>query len=317
MTSETARLSKIFTSNLTLKALAVALALLLWAHVATDKRFEVETTLPVTAAVAAENTALASPPPDSLVALISATGKDLLRTGWRTAGLSLRIDETRLGVRDIDLSSENVALREAEGIHLQAILSPRSYRVDIDVLNERRLPVHNRVTVQPAEGFAAALRDSLAPSTVLARGPRAALERMQFAVTESKQLHDVRSDFDLPVRVESNGYYGVTFEPAEVMYRVSVYAVTQREIDSLPVALLNPPDGSVRVMPEYITATVSGAVSDIESVSAHQISVTADYVRRSPDGSISVKVSLPTQLSLVRVSDSVVWVRDTVDGAAP
>ncbi|HSH00600.1 MAG TPA: hypothetical protein VLB27_11140, partial [candidate division Zixibacteria bacterium] len=291
--------------------------LLLWTHVATDKRFEVETTLPVTAAFAAENTALASAPPDSLVTLISATGKDLLRTGWRTAGLSLRIDETRLGVREIDLTPDNVVLREGEGIQLQAILSPRSYRVDIDVYSERWLPVHSRVTVQPAEGFAAGLRDSLAPSTVVARGPRAALERMEFAVTEVRQLHDVRSDFDMPVRVESNGYYGVTFEPSEVIHRVSVYAVTQRAIDSLPVALLNPPDESVRVMPEYITAIVAGAVGDIESVSANHISVTADYLRRSEDGSISIKVSLPTQLSLVRVSDSLVWVRDTVDGVAP
>ena len=64
--------------NMTLKALALALAVLLWVHVATDKSYEVEATLPVTDVSLGVGLALAEAPPDSITALITASGKDLL-----------------------------------------------------------------------------------------------------------------------------------------------------------------------------------------------------------------------------------------------
>ena len=295
----------------------MALALLLWAHVATDKTYVVEATLPVTSVIPAKGMALLEPPPDSLLVQISATGKNLLRSRWRKSGVSIRLSETRFGMREVVLSPENVSLSAGKDVELQSVISPRAHRFNLDAYEERPVHVSSRVVVSPAEGFAVAAGSELTPKIVTAGGPRTSLARLKEAVTEEKVLRDVESDFDLPVRVEAPGLYGITFDPPLVNYRVNVYPVSERKIDSLPVALLNSPGEEIRVLPSYVNVVVSGAVADIDSLSPHQISVTADYSRRSADGSVHVRVALPARLRLVRVSDTLVWVNSDVDGAEP
>lgn len=97
-----------FTRNIPLKILSIALALLLWVHVATEKDYEVEAHLPVTSVIHPTSLTLVNAPPDTIVALISASGKTLLRSAWKQAGASIRLDQLRVGTRDVSLNKGNV-----------------------------------------------------------------------------------------------------------------------------------------------------------------------------------------------------------------
>jgi YbbR domain-containing protein len=291
-------------SNLPLKVLAVTLALLLWLHVVTEKNYEVEQTLPVALVLTAENRALAAPPPDSLHTLISASGKALLRSGWKKKGVSIRVGETRIGRRELELSADNVAILDGSEIELQSVLAPRNYRFTIDVVDSAMLPVKSKITVVPAAGFVVGSIDSISPAVVQAIGPKSSLQRLTFASVESRTVQDISNDIVLTVALDTSEVYGVRFSPSQVTYRANVTAIRQRVIDSIPVALLNAPEFGADVRPRDISAIVSGALDEIQDLRVADISVTVDFLRRDSAGFAPVSVSLPPRITLVSISDS-------------
>lgn len=294
--------------NMTLKGLALALATLLWVHVATDKSYEVEATLPVTDVSLGEGLALAEAPPDSITALITATGKDLLRSAWRNAGIALRLNDERAGVRMVDLDLSVVSLVSGEGISFSNVISPRAYRFNFDRKDSRTVEVLPRVTITPAVGFASSQEQQVTPSEVFASGPAGALEKLRKAYTEPRTLTAVRSDFDLPLKLVADGLYGVSFEPPEVSYRVSVTAVKERLIDSLPIALLNAPSYDCDLQPAFVSVLVSGGADLIDALDANQISVTADFDDLTDQNQSKIQLSMPSKLELKSLSDSLTLV---------
>ncbi len=291
-------------SNLPLKVLAVALALLFWLHVVTEKNYEVEETLPVSLVLTADNRALAEPPPDSLHMLISATGKALLRSGWKEKGVSIRVGETRIGRRELELSTENVAMLEGDGIELQSILAPRNFRFTVDVVDSATLPVKSRVIIVPADGFVVGSLDSVTPAFVQAVGPKSSLQRLGFASVEKKTMQNVSNDVVMTISLDTSEVYGVRFYPSQITYRADVTAVRQKVIESIPVALLNAPEFAADVLPYEISAIVSGALDEIKEVQNGDISATVDFQRRDTSGFAPISVSLPARLKLVSISDS-------------
>lgn len=290
--------------NLTLKALALALAALLWVHVATDKTYEVELTLPVTVVTLDSGVALAEAPPDSIVTQITATGKDLMRRAWRRAGIELRLKDQRLGQRDVQLSLSNVSLVSGEGISFTSVVWPRSHRFNFDRSGSIEVDVLPRVTITPAAGFAVSQEQQITPARVTASGPQSSLERMKKAFTEPRTLQDVRSDFDLKLNLVTDGLYGVTFDPPQALYRVSVTVLKERLIDSLPIALLNAPGFPCELSPAFVSVRVSGGADVIDQLEPHQISVTTDYQNRAEAGDSRINVSLPLQIELESISDT-------------
>jgi hypothetical protein len=291
-------------SNLPLKALAVALALLFWLHVVTEKNYEVEETLPVSLILTAENRALAEPPPDSLRMLISATGKALLRSAWKEKGVSIRVGETRIGRRELELSTDNVAMLDGSGVGLQSVLAPRNYRFTIDVVDSAVLPVRSRINIAPSAGFVVGSVDSITPAVVLAVGPKSSLQRLTFASIESKTVQDISNDVVMSVALDTSEVYGVRFSPSQVTYRANVTAVRQKVIENIPIALLNAPEYAIDVLPNKISAIISGALDEIKKIQSGDISVTVDFQRRDTSGFAPVTASLPARLKLVSISDS-------------
>lgn len=300
-----------FLRNISTKTLAVALAGLLWVHVATDKEYVVEVPLPVTTVTHAPDLALTEAPPDTIVALLSASGKTLLRGGWRRAGVAVRLDYLRIGQRDVRLDQSNVSLVESDDIKFHEIIRPKNFRFTLDRLESKTLPVAGRVTVRPAPGFAVGASGEIRPETITVRGPRATLQGMSSVFTEARELVDVRSDIALSLALDSAGLYGIEFDPDVVTFRTEVTAVRERSFDHVPVALFNAPDGPLELTPSEITLIISGPETEIDQLDAGQISVSANFRKRDSFGMIPLQVSLPSRLKLVNISDSLTLARVT------
>lgn len=304
-----------FFRNFATKALAVVLATVLWAHVATDKEYVVEVSLPVTSVTHAANLALTEPPPDTIVALLAANGKTLLRSGWRQAGVVIRLDYLQIGQRDLRLDQSNVSIIESDAIKFHEIIRPKSFRFTLDRLDSKILPVVSKVTVHPAPGFAISSVSEISPATVTALGPRATLQGISQVFTETRELTDVRSDLALSLFLDSAGFYGVEFDPQVVIYRTQVTAVRQRSFEHVPVALFNAPDVALELTPSEITLIISGPENEINQMDAGQISVSANFRMRDSLGRIPLQVSLPSRLKLVNISDSLTLARAKQPGS--
>ena len=93
-----------------LKITALVLGLLLWFHVATEKTYNYQLPLPVEEVSLEKGLALSQAPPDSIVAVVSATGKQLLRQKWRERGLRIIATQFSAGRHELQLTTSNTFL---------------------------------------------------------------------------------------------------------------------------------------------------------------------------------------------------------------
>ena len=289
------------------KISAIILALLLWVHVATDKTYELTAAIPVTSVIIPEGLSLVEAPPDSIFVIVSSTAKRFWRSGWRKAGLVLRADGARRGRREYDVDLGNLSLVSADGITLSGVATPRSVRLNLDIREERVVPVVSRMIIETAPGFAVSVIDSFFPKRVTATGPKSSIQRLNAAFTESRELNNVSSAYDLKVGLEAVGLYGVVFEPSEITYRILVQAVKERLFSGVPVVIFNAPHDSISVSPLSVDLALIGPLEMIDTIQVSDITVSADYRTSDSAGMIRVKVSLPPRLSIKKISDTLVY----------
>jgi len=293
--------------NLWVKLAAVVLAVLLWFHVATDKVYQHQYTIPLTQIDLDETLVLTEPPPDSVTVSVSARGKILLRTDWKKKGVRLVADHTRVGRFKVDISAANLSLVQADKVTLIDVIEPREMYFTCDRRTTRELPVKSRLVVVPDEGYAIYGSDSLEPGVVKVSGPNRRVGELSMVETQEMVLEYVRSSFSKKLGLTTGDIYGMSFEPDSVLVHVRVGPVRRKVIPDLKVGLINAPRlRQYQIEPPAVEIRVSGQADAIDSLSPDMISVIADFVLIDSAGSIPIQVVLPPTISLIQKSaDSV------------
>lgn len=290
-------------NNLWVKVAALLLAILLWFHVATEKVYQNQITLPVTQVDLPTDLVLVEPPPESVLVTVSSGGKALLRSDWKRRGAKMQITDGRPGRFKQDIASDNVALIDAQGVTLVDVVGPREFYFNCDRRGEKEVPVKSRVVILPDEGFALGNADSLIPATVTITGPRAALTAVEAVETESERLEGVRNDFDVTVALVYPDIYNLSITPDSVTQYISLVPLKTREFVDLALRLTYTPFGRmVNYEPKSIDIIVRGRTDFIDRFEADQITATADYREADSAGAVPVVVSLPETVSLVHQS---------------
>ncbi len=294
-------------NNLWVKVAAILLAVLLWLHVATEKVYQNQITLPVTQVDLPTDLVLVEPPPESLLVTVSAIGKALLRSDWKRRGARLQITDGRSGRFKQDIASDNVTLIDAQGVNLVDVVGPREFYFNCDRKVEKEVPVKSRVVIVPDEGFAVGNADSLVPATVTITGPRGALTEVAAIETVTERLEGVRNDFDMTVALIYPDIYNLTIRPDSVTQYISLVALKTREYAGMNLRLTHTPFGRlVDFEPKSIDLIVRGRTDFIDRLEADQITATADYRTADSAGIVPVVVSLPETITLVHQSATTV-----------
>ena len=136
--------------NLPIKLVAMILGLLLWFHVATEKEYSFELRLPLTDVFLDSGLTLSEYPPDSVLVVVSSTGKLLLRNEWRRDGLRVNAAQFPAGRHNLALTSSNTSLLSgASYVALDEIVLPSTIELNIDSETERQVPVQLNIDPKP------------------------------------------------------------------------------------------------------------------------------------------------------------------------
>ncbi len=297
---------KVF-ENFWVKIAALALAVLLWFHVATNKVYQYEVTLPLKAVDLPGKLVLSEPPPDSVRVLVSATGKKLLQSDWKRAGLKLSLSRNQPGRFRIELTSGNLSFVFGDKVELLDVISPREADIDCDRLLEKRVPIKSRVVILPGDGYAVSNSDSIAPAHATVTGPGTLVSLLASLETKEEVLEGVRDNITIRVPVKHPGIYGLKISPDTAIVTVNVTPIKTRIFSDIPVRLINAPSGSrVLFLPDKIEIRAGGAPDSIDALPPSRISVFADYALADSAGAIPLQFILPTDISLVyKSADSV------------
>lgn len=299
--------------NLWTKLAALLLAFLLWFHVATDKTFQYEANLKLTQIELVDEISLSAPPPDEFKIIVSATGKRLLRSDWKKAGLRLMVDRNRPGRAKITFDKNNLSLMKADDIELINIISPRDVVLEFDRKIQKKVPIRSTLTIIPDQGFIRNKDDSLVPYQVTITGPRKLLNTIDSIETVSEYVEGIRNNLSMRVPLVYPDIYGLEIFPDTVSYFVNVTPIKSRVFSDIIIQLINGPsqsDSVVSIQPNNLEIRVGGIPAVIDSLKPEMFFATVDYQQFDSLGYAPIKITLPKTISIISQStDSIKLIR--------
>ncbi len=298
-------------NNFWLKVVAFAAGLLVWFHVATEKSYDFDITLPVTEIALKDQLALSKEPPDSLFVSVSATGKQLLRHEWRDRGVRINATQYQAGRYSLSLSKLNTFLVYTEDlISLDEVISPVTVPLEIDVESASSVKVVPDLDVSADEGFAIGQELVVVPPTVRLTGPRSKVGLITSLPTEPKKLGGLKNPVTMRLALIPPKGFGFHLAPDSVTVTVPVVPVKTRVYEDIPVVVFNaPPDVVVTTDPKVVRLEIIGPPDDIDLLNRNALTASVDYRRQNTENRAGIKVDCPPNFRLKRASDQSVHIQ--------
>lgn len=276
------------TDNMGLKVGSLAVALLLWFHIATEKdTYERVLEVPIhVEGVPSDLIVSAELPPAALVRF-QGRGKRLLILPWR--GVEVVVDASDIltrGTRPRRLGIGNVRYPEGPDINVIEIVEPEQITIETDRLVTKHLPVVARLEIQSDSGHTLVGGVIVEPDTVTLTGPALGLRDLSYVETDTFSLRRrARSRIDQEIPIQIPPVFGLVVEPSVVRIIQDVQALGIRTFEEVPVRIEGVDDpGRYLVQPRTASVTVSGGVRLLESLTEEDIGLILDLSRQRPDG---------------------------------
>lgn len=294
--------------NFWLKLAAVAMGLLLWLHVATEKIYNHEVRLPIADIVLDDSLTLANMPPDSITIMVSAKGKQLLRQTWRDYGVRIHALSYGVGRHTLGLSPANTSLAVGGSrVAIDGVISPTSISLLVDQVAARPVAVKVGMTISTDEGFAVSRVLEPVPSEVILRGAESLVRRIDSVETVPREVTGVRNDLSLMLPLVKPRGYKVSLEPDTVVADVQVVAIKTRVFENIPVVVYNVPAGKqVAIHPQVVNVELTGPPEDIDLLNRNTLVASVDYRRRDTNGVAPIKIDVPSNFRVKRSSSDMV-----------
>jgi hypothetical protein len=291
--------------NLWMKLLALLIGSAIWLHVATEKIYNYEVTLPVTRIDLRDRHTLSSTVPDSVRVEVSAKGKQLLRALWQQQGVRINATKFNSGDYTLNLSPENVSLvNPSKSIAIDEVKSPAAVEMSVDIESTVDLPILPLVNISCDDGFAVGGKIDVSPSRAQLTGPKGVVKTLKSVTTVARELTGLRSSISIWAPVAAPPGYRMKVQPDSVQLKIPIIPVKTRTYDNLPIVIYNAPVGMrVATSPAHTQVEVSGPPGEIELLNRNSLTASVDYRAKSVNGYSPLKVDCPTNFHVKHCAD--------------
>jgi YbbR domain-containing protein len=213
------------------------------------------------------------------------------------------------GVRVIPLKIDEKRLPSS--IDPQSVeVEPRNIRVTIERLVEVELPVKPRIEGEVPQGYEI-YQIAMVPQTIKVSAPASHIKDVGNVSTESVNVIGKTETFTQQVAIDTGSPNVNIGEDSQRVTLTIVIGEARKErlIDKIPVTFLNVPQG-IQLQPKFARVLVLGPPSVLDSLTAADVEVTADYAmlkEQSRELKLSVRfLSFPDRLTLRSVEPMVI-----------
>ena len=304
------------THNAGLKLGALAVAMLLWFHIATEKdAYERVFEVPLIVEGIPGGQIIAEEVPTTALVRFRGQGKQLLFLPWRDVYVSVDASAIRSrGTRSLRL--ENVRYQESSALEAVEVVSPDQVTIEVDRRATVRLPIRPNLDVQVAPGHIQVGMARVQPDSVTVSGPESRIRRLTHIETDTLQVQRSRRLVDREVRIVRPDIHNLRLEVEVARITLDVQLLGQRTFEGVAVELEGMSGGGrYLAQPRTARVTVSGGVRVLEGLTDEVIRLVINLAARfvdillhrlagrTPDGLTPYDplVELPEGITLFRV----------------
>ncbi len=296
--------SRLLTHNPGLKVGAMAVALLLWFHITTERSgYERTLGVPLVVDGVRAGYVIAEEVPSTAQVRFRGRGKRLLSLPWRDVFLLVDAEGIRSrGTRTLGI--ENVRYQESSDLQVVEIVNPERITIEVDRLASARLPVSAVMEIEVAAGHTQVGEIRVVPDSVTVSGPESKVLRLTAVYTDTVRVRRLRRPLDREVLLRLPDIHNIRMEGRTVRVGVDIQQIGERTFPGVAVELIGTTrQGHYLAQPRAAQVTVSGGVRVIEALVPEQIRLLIDLGGQAPDGltPLQPRVELPEGITLIRI----------------
>ena len=287
--------------NMLLKLTALLLAALLWFNAITQKQYEYDFSLPITAVEVPSGLAVANEMPKSLTVKVRADGRHLLRGDWKRAGLKIKASRLKRGINTIELNLESVSLVRPDNITLLELAGNASIPIYLDRIDSAVVPVASQLIIVPANGFVEVKsKNGLVPAMVKIKGPASLLPNIDSIRTERRTLTRLKASTQLPLELVRPAGKAISVAGDSVVATIIIEKAKTKRLANIPLFIGSDTDRRLTLIPEQIILDLEGPESLMDILTAADI-IARVTVRDINDYAVP-NISLPPNITVTRIT---------------
>ena len=271
-----------------LRAGALGLALLLWLHAVTEQTYlkELAIVLQVDnpAKDASSNLIIANSLPQKVQVVFSGKGKDLLRLKDVDFVLRFQVDEDDLkrgDRRTISLSTDQIQNLQSDKlptIKITEIKPPNQIELVFDQEVEKEIYVKPVVSLEAADSYTQVGDLEFQPKTIIIKGPREQIRRVNYIKTDSLVLENLRADVERMVRLLAPKNTRIQLSHKSVHLKVKIQELAEFTIQNIPVKVKGADSEYLVPEPSKVKIRVKGGADIIGHLNPeNDIDLFVDY----------------------------------------
>lgn len=260
--------------NIVLKASAIALALLLWVHVATNKTYEYQLNLPLKVVSIPRGLVLVSETPSIVSVKVRATGKQLLLLSNSDPVVAISAEGCKSGATEKIIGAGELADALGRSLENAEALFPRSLTLKLEKETEKKLAIRSAVRAEAGPGFALVSAPRIEPDTITASGPVSVMHQLKYLETISLPLVGLIASTSQKVSLALPESLRLSVRDSTVTVRVEIEGSRQKAFSNL--AIIPPagfPSGRYDIVPAHLTFVVDIPESKFGLVTSDNIGV--------------------------------------------
>ncbi|MBN1426372.1 YbbR-like domain-containing protein [Candidatus Fermentibacteria bacterium] len=287
--SRSARLRGLLFHNLTLKISSLALATLLWLHASTLHTYEDVLSVRLTVSGIPDSMVTLTPVPERARVAFRGKGDQLWWLSLRQPQVVVSLDEPRQGVTMVPLYPANVRVPGGLDVQVTDVVSPRSLRVELDVLTRKTVPVVVETAGLPAAGYVRVSDEiEVEPPHVTLEGPSSVIDDLDRVRSEPLDVANAKGLVARKVRLLLPPAPLLSASVEAVTARVQFERLARHTLVAQPEANREVPEGWVLQPAEVrLHLWAPGSLEDsLHSLTPEQLGVSVTIPRTPRDSTV-------------------------------
>lgn len=290
------QLLRFLTHDVSLKIVALFIAGFFWVVAVLDRTYDVQVTVPVTAAKSDAKQVIPDIDVKNTVVTLEGKGRDLLGVKSRQLAFRVEIPDGKVGTRQLQLSP--AALKLPPDVRVRT-LDPDNVELKLSAASSRMVGVQVPTRGQPPSGISLSVNEP--PARVKLSGTEEDLKVASAATTETLDLASVTAPGRRRLKVvpPEDGRYAVQPESVDVV--IGLEKEGARIFLGLPVTPVGIDAQRVEIDPTEAQIAVAGPASRIASLKQSEITAQIKVSGLAPgEYQLAAEITLPPGFHLVK-----------------
>ena len=170
-----------------------------------------------------------------------------------------------------------IVLPVSLGLQFVEVVSPKNIVINLDQYLVKKVPIQSQVFISTESGYIQVGDENFIPNSINIGGPQEIVNSIKFVKTQKDTLLNLMASIEKELSI-INPNKLVDFDPQKVQGYINIQPITEENVTSIPVQLLNKPDDvEVFVKPNQVSLTVVGGLDAVANILPEDILVTIDF----------------------------------------